>query len=185
MVKQNNILIEMVVGKLPIINTILADHVESEHSRSIARDVIENNVDSRRVLTWLLGKHWERHLKSFADKGLWLESNKSKRAYFVGGVGGKSRTLTWNSPQRRNIKREVVKNRTTTQQRPWFENEGFGYEIVKVDGAWCVRIKPFYMFTGADAFKPLPSFTRTAKATRRMKFDRNKSVESDLYLGLA
>lgn len=36
------------------------------------------------------------------------------------------------------------------------------------------------MFTGADARTPLPSFARTARATRRMKFDRNDSVESDL-----
>ena len=36
------------------------------------------------------------------------------------------------------------------------------------------------MFTGADAFTPLPAFTRAAKATRRIKFDRNKSVEADL-----
>ena len=32
----------------------------------------------------------------------------------------------------------------------------------------------------ADACTPLPAFTRAAKATRRIKFDRNKSVEADL-----
>jgi hypothetical protein len=36
------------------------------------------------------------------------------------------------------------------------------------------------MFTGRNARTPLPSFTRTAKATSRMKFDRNKNVEADL-----
>src|SRR3546814_20391559 len=36
------------------------------------------------------------------------------------------------------------------------------------------------MFTGRDARTPLPSFTRTSKATSRMKFDRNKNVEADL-----
>jgi hypothetical protein len=45
---------------------------------------------------------------------------------------------------------------------------------------WGVRVKPFYMFTGPDATTPLPNYARTAKATRRMKFDRNQSVESDL-----
>jgi hypothetical protein len=64
--------------------------------------------------------------------------------------------------------------------RAWFENEGFGYEIVNIGGLWCVRIKPFYMFTGSDAITPLPSFLRSAKATRRIKFDRNKNVEADL-----
>ena len=39
---------------------------------------------------------------------------------------------------------------------------------------------PFYMFTGPDARTPLPGYARTAKATRRMKFDRNQSVGSDL-----
>jgi hypothetical protein len=44
------------------------------------------------------------------------------------------------------------------------------------------------MFTGHDAQTPLPAFTRTAKATRRMKWDKNKNVETDLafwatYLG--
>ena len=36
------------------------------------------------------------------------------------------------------------------------------------------------MFTGRDARTPLSSFARAAKATRRIKFDRNKSVEADL-----
>jgi hypothetical protein len=36
------------------------------------------------------------------------------------------------------------------------------------------------MFTGQDAQTPLPAFTRTAKATRRMKWDKNKNVETDL-----
>jgi hypothetical protein len=40
--------------------------------------------------------------------------------------------------------------------------------------------KPFYMFTGRDGKTPLPSFARTAKATSRVKFDRNKNVEADL-----
>lgn len=62
----------------------------------------------------------------------------------------------------------------------WFENEGIAYEIARLGPLWGVRIKPFYMFTGPDARTPLPGYARTAKATRRMKFDRNQSVESDL-----
>jgi hypothetical protein len=72
----------------------------------------------------------------------------------------------------------VVKQRN--EERPWFENEGFGYELVYMTGRWCVRVKPFYMFTGADAKTPLPAFARTSKATRSMKFDKNKNVETDL-----
>src|SRR3546814_13567289 len=73
----------------------------------------------------------------------------------------------------------VVKKRRDGP-RAWFENEGFGYEIVDIGGLWCVRIKPFYMFTGRDARTPLPSFTRTSKATSRMKLDRNNNVEADI-----
>ncbi len=43
-----------------------------------------------------------------------------------------------------------------------------------------MRVKPFYMFTGRDARTPLPAFMRTGRATRRMKFDRNKNVDDDL-----
>jgi len=43
-----------------------------------------------------------------------------------------------------------------------------------------VRVKPFYMFTGVDRLKPLARTSAAAKATRRIKFDRNKNVETDL-----
>ena len=85
----------------------------------------------------------------------------------------------WDSPQRRGNKRDVAKKRGEGY-RAWFENEGFGYDIVEFGGQWGVRIKPFYMFTGRDGKKPLPSFARTSKATSRVKFDRNKNVEADL-----
>jgi hypothetical protein len=85
----------------------------------------------------------------------------------------------YDSSRRKGISREVVKQRGE-EPRAWFENEGFGYEIVQLDGVWAVRIKPFYMFTGRDAKKPLPSFARTARSTRRIKLDRNKNVEDDL-----
>jgi hypothetical protein len=74
---------------------------------------------------------------------------------------------------------EVVKQRGIAP-RAWFENEGIAYEITRLGSVWGVRIKPFYMFTGPDAATPLPNYARTAKATRRMRFDRNESVGSDL-----
>jgi len=51
---------------------------------------------------------------------------------------------------------------------------------VQLDEVWAIRIKPFYMFTKRDAQTPLPPFVRGSRATRRMKFDRNKNVEDDL-----
>ena len=143
------------------------------------RAELEADPDRRRVISWLLRRHFERFLADFEARGLVLEGGRgSKRAFFV-GEEGKPRVLRYDSPNRRNIRREVVKQRAE-DEKAWFENEGFGYEITTLDNRWGIRIKPFYMFTGKDASTPLPSFARTAKATRRMKFDRNKNVEDDL-----
>jgi hypothetical protein len=143
------------------------------------RTELEADPDRRRVISWLLRRHFERFLADFEPRGLVLEGGRgSRRAFFI-GEEGKPRALRYDSPNRRNIRREVVKQRAE-DERAWFENEGFGYEVTTLDDRWGIRIKPFYMFTGKDAATPLPSFARTAKATRRMKFDRNKNVEDDL-----
>jgi len=126
----------------------------------------------------LLRKHWERHVASFSSQGLILEEDRKHRAYFE-GRDGEGRAVVWDSAQRRGNRREVVKRRAEGP-RSWFENEGFGYDIVEMGGMWCVRIKPFYMFTGRNGRTPLPSFARASKATSRIKFDRNKNVEGDL-----
>jgi hypothetical protein len=36
------------------------------------------------------------------------------------------------------------------------------------------------MFAKRDGVSPLPGYMRTSKATRRIKFDRNANVDSDL-----
>ncbi|HKY35330.1 MAG TPA: SIR2 family protein [Polyangiaceae bacterium] len=164
---------------LPILTSLLDPIVDKSASRSVPRKEIEASPDAKRLLSWLLRKHVERKLESFKEQdGLILEQGRKHRAYFA-GKDGAERMIVWNSVQRRGNRREVVKRRGD-HPRAWFENEGFGYEIVDLGGIWCVRIKPFYMFTGPDAVTPLPVFARTAKATRRIKFDRNKSVEADL-----
>jgi len=164
---------------LLILTQLLGPIVDLKASQSKPRSEIESSTDDKRVLSWLLRKHFEYELESFEDEhGLILECGRKHRAYFAGKDKG-PRTIVWNSSQKRGNRREVVKRRAEAP-RAWFENEGFGYEIVDMGGTWCVRIKPFYMFTGHDAFTPLPAFTRAAKATRRIKFDRNKSVEADL-----
>ncbi len=164
---------------LSILTTLLEPIVEKKTSASLPRKEVEASPDSKRILSWLLRKHFEYELETFEEEhGLILEYGRKHRAYFAGKDKG-PRTIVWNSAQKRGNRREVVKRRADPP-RAWFENEGFGYEIVDMGGMWCVRIKPFYMFTGHDAFTPLPAFTRAAKATRRIKFDRNKSVEADL-----
>jgi hypothetical protein len=147
-------------------------------SRAFTRAEIEALPDSKRVLSWLLRKHWERFLLAFENQGLILEQGRKHRAYFQ-ARDEENRTIVWDSVQKRNNRRDVVKKRGEGH-RAWFENEGFGYDVSELGGMWCVRIKPFYMFTGRDGRRPLPSFVRTSKATRRMKFDRNKNVEADL-----
>jgi hypothetical protein len=170
---------------LPALLDLLAPIVDAKLSRTVKRIVVEEQQDERRVLSWLLRRHLEDYLLDFEDDGLWLEGGRSHRAYFIGEKGA-NRTVVWDSSHKRGNRREVVKRRS--EERPWFENEGFGYDVVNLSGSWGVRIKPFYMFTGHDAQTPLPAFTRTAKATRRMKWDKNKNVETDLafwatYLG--
>lgn len=161
---------------------VLLDQLEpiADKAASIVRPrkEIEADPDSKRVLSWLLRKHFEGSLTVLQDKGLMLEYGRKHRAYFTGHNKG-DRTVVWNSAQRKGNRRDVVKRRGDPP-RVWFENEGFGYEVVDMGGLWCIRIKPFYMFTGPDTVTPLPAFTRSAKATRRIKFDRNKNVEADL-----
>lgn len=163
---------------LESLTALLGPIVDRSASASIARGEIEASAEDRRVLSWLLRKHWERHLGGFESQGLILEYGRRNRAYFEGRNRG-NRSVAWLNAQGRRFRREVVKKRSDGA-RPWFENEGFGYDIVRIGDLWTVRIKPFYMFTGRDARTPLPSFVRAGKATSRMKFDRNKSVESDL-----
>jgi len=148
-------------------------------STTVSRRELERNDDTRRVLVWLLRKHFERHLQSFEPDGLIMEHDvRYRRAYFQ-GLAAKPRTLVYDGALRKGIRRQVVKQRAEGP-KTWFENEGIGYEVCQLDGEWAIRIKPFYMFTGRDGRTPLPAFARTARATRRIKYDRNKNVEDDL-----
>jgi hypothetical protein len=105
---------------------------------------------------------------------LFIERKKD-RAFFR-KVPRKS-LIAYDSAKRRGNKREVVKVRGEGR---WHENEGIGYQIVYSGGEWSIRIKPFYVFTRGDGATPLPGFERTRRATRRMKWDRNKNVDDDL-----
>lgn len=163
---------------LDVLSNKLRAIINPDTSRAIQRRELENNNENRRVLSWLLRKHFEYHLERFEEKGLILEYGHSRRAYFI-AKNRCDREVVWDSAQKRGNRRVVVKRRADGP-KAWFENEGIGYDIVNLSGLWGIRIKPFYMFTGTDGESPLPSFSRTAKATRRIKFDRNKSVELDL-----
>ncbi|MBI0537710.1 hypothetical protein D9599_19295 [Roseomonas sp. KE2513] len=136
-------------------------------------------------LSWLLRRHFEQHVRGLRSEGLILEAElpdrrSARRAYFVGDGNGKPRDVNYLSGVGRRVRRQTVKDRGNGASRPWFENEGFGYAVVRAAEGWGIRIKPFYMFTGADSRTPLPPFMQGSRATRRVKFDRNKNVEDDL-----
>lgn len=148
------------------------------------RAELEADEECRKVLSWMVRKHWEFFLRRFHDDGLMLERRKN-RAYFS-KLKGRRSVITYASPKRSRIQREVVKARG--DEGTWHENEGFGYQVIWGNGDWALRVKPFYMFTGRDGVTPLPGYLRTRRATRRMKFDRNRNVDDDLtfwmrYLG--
>lgn len=164
----------------PLLHTVLKPVIIEQNIREFSTDVLAAEPDTARVLSWLLRKHFERHLYALRSQGLMIEPDRksNRRAYFFGEKNG-PRMMIYDTPHRRAVSREVVKQRGEPP-RTWFENEGIAYEIARLGSIWGVRVKPFYMFTGPDACTPLPGYARTAKATRRMKFDRNQSVGSDL-----
>jgi restriction endonuclease Mrr len=133
--------------------------------------------DNRRLYVQLLGRHWERFLKRKCDFGLHVDY-KARRAFFLPKDGGEN-VFIYDSPQRRNIQRAVVKKRETPT-RVEFENEGITYSIVQFGTRWAVQTKPFYVFTESDGKTPLSGVNQTRRATRRYKFDRNKAVEADM-----
>jgi len=133
--------------------------------------------NNRRLYVQLLGRHWERFLKSKSDSGFYVDY-KARRAYFLPKDGAEN-VFVYDSPQRRNIQRAVVKKRETPT-RVEFENEGITYSVVQFGTRWAVQTKPFYVFTKSDGKTPLTGINQTRRATRRYKFDRNKAVEADM-----
>ncbi len=135
------------------------------------------NKDLRRIFVSLLAKHWKFYLYRFEKDGLVVDRER-KRAFFCLRGSGPLK-ITYKSRVKNRATREVVKQRGT-EHKPWFENEGFYYAIVEMDGTWALQLKPTYVFTRSDGSTPLPPFLQTSRATRRMKFDRNVSVDHDL-----
>ncbi len=146
--------------------------------------MIENSVgnllsdpDKRRLFVQLLGRHWERYLRGKAEYNFFVDY-KARRAFFL-PKDGEDNVFTYDSPQRKNITRAVVKKRDTPT-RLEFENEGITYSVVQFGVRWAIQTKPFYVFTKSDGKTPLPGIRQTQRATRRYKFDRNKAVEADM-----
>lgn len=149
--------------------------------QEISMAEVEANDVLHRKASWLVRKHFERYLATLESSGLVLEKRAkgpAKRAYFR-SLGDKDRIHVYDSPKRKGIRRGVSKKRGS-DPLPYFECEGFGYEVVRIGAAWGIRVKPFYMFTKKDGITPLPGYLRTRHSIKRIRFDRNASVDSDL-----
>jgi hypothetical protein len=151
------------------------DRGESRQIARFSRTDLEQTVQGRRELSWLLRRHLDHHLASFEPLGLVVER---RRAFFI-GAGDEERAVIYDSAKRRGVRRVMVKRRDYGK-RVFHENEAIWYSIERFGDAWCVRLKPTYVFTEADGRTPLPPFMISRLATRRFRFDRNKNVDDDM-----
>ena len=151
-------------------------HGSVEHIREWDTSEFIQDPDRRRHFVWLVGRHWGFFLGRFRENGLW-DDFKKKRAFFH-LIKGEENTIKYISRMGRNVSRDVVKSRGENGEE--HENEGIYYQIVQMSDEWAVQIKPTYVFTTSDGKTPLPARFQTNRATRRFKFDRNKSVDDDL-----
>ncbi len=137
--------------------------------------------DTRRHVVWLIGKYWERYLRSIEPE-LAVDSLR-KRAHFI-AKKPEELVVTYDSPLRRGIKRTVIKKRDRGKYTE-FEIEALHFAVEQHGEQWAVQIKPTYVFTKSDGVTPLSGYMQASRATRRFKFDRNPSVDSDLRFWLA
>jgi hypothetical protein len=88
---------------LPIITTLLEPIADIKASQSKPRQEIEVSQDDKRVLSWLLRKHFEYELEAFEEQdGLILECGRKHRAYFAGKNKG-PRTIVTAPPGTRRV----------------------------------------------------------------------------------
>jgi hypothetical protein len=149
---------------LPVLTGALDAMLDPSLSRSLPRLAIEASADGRKVLSWLLRKRFERYLERFSAKGLFVEGDaNAPRAYFHSA--GNASTISYRTRDGIDAPRNVVVQRCGGR-RPWFKNEGLGYRVVALGGVWGMTIEPFYIFTGADAKKPLPYAAQIERSAR-------------------
>jgi len=174
----------MSFGDFRLVPKFASRHAAVDAARPVPILEFLRDEQRRRHFTWLAGRHWEAFLERFSRDGLYVQF-KTKRVYFK-LLTGESNVIHYKSRLGRKAHRAVVKLRRDDGSE--HENEGFFYEVVRFGDCWAVQIKPTYVFTGTDGLTQLPPQRQTSKATRRIKFDRNKSVDDDLafwakYLG--
>jgi hypothetical protein len=150
---------------LSAVSAALGPVLNPDLTCSRRRVEIEATPAGRNPLSWLLRKHFERHLSEFYAQGLYLEKDlKDPRCYFRGENCG-PRTIHYVSRSNPIASRNVVVLRQGGR-RAWFRNEGFRYDILSNGESWGVTIAPFYIFTGPDAEKPLPFAAQIERSNR-------------------
>lgn len=147
-----------------------------EYTRERQFGELRNDHDRRNVVLSLLRKTWECKLRNL-DAQLRVEG-KQRRAYFI-KKDDDGYTITYDSAQKKNVQRGVVKKREGSKFIE-YENEGLYYSVVQYGESWGIQIKHFYVFTDSTGLDPLPGTKQTRRATRRYKFDRNVAVKADL-----
>lgn len=147
-----------------------------EYTRERKFEELRNENDRRNVVLSLLRKTWECKLREL-DAQLRVQG-KERRAYFI-KKDDDGCTIIYDSVQKKNVQRGVVKKREGTKFIE-YENEGLYYSVVQYGEAWGIQIKRFYVFTDSTGIDPLPGIKQTRRATRRYKFDRNVAVKADL-----
>ena len=150
---------------LPTLITSLQTLADPQRSRVCACSEIQATQQGRKVVSWLLRKHFEDYLSRFSVPGLYIEGNPSApRAYFQ-GKNGKARAIDYSTQEGVQASRNVVVRRGGGR-RPWFKNEGLGYQVVTLGGIYGVQLEPFFIFTGSDAKKPLPFVEQIERSNR-------------------
>ena len=99
---------------LPALAASLEAIMDSGLSRSRPRFEIEGAAPGRKVLSWLLRKHFERYLLRFGAQGLFIEGDpNAPRAYFH-GQDGKPRTISYST---REIRARLAQRRRAALRR--------------------------------------------------------------------
>jgi hypothetical protein len=140
---------------LPVLTAALEAITDEDHCEYRSRDSLEAGSSGRKIVSWLLRKHFEQYLWRFSGQGLFVEGEPMAPRAFFHGQNANVRKISYIAKDARQETRKVVVQ-CSGGKRPWFRNEGFGYQALPLENIWGVALEPFFLFTGPDTRKPLP-----------------------------
>jgi hypothetical protein len=139
---------------LPVLTAALEAITDKDHCEYRSRHSLEAGSSGCKILSWLLRKHFERYLWRFSGQGLFVEGDPMSPRAFFHGENASVRNISYTADAHQATRKVVVQ--CAGGKRPWFRNEGFGYQALPFENFWGVAMEPFFLFTGPDASKPLP-----------------------------